>query len=132
MSRSVVRIVEDETLVAERLKETLEALGCEVLGPAPNCSAALEVLWSRKPDVAFVDTHLGEETCEVVVEECDHQGVPVVITTGLRLADLPVLCQDRNYMAKPYRDAEVEAALKLHKFGFGRLAPLQTNSIARI
>lgn len=117
MSRSVVLVLEDEALVAERLKDTLEALGCEVLGPAPTCSAALEVLWARRPDVAFVDTHLGDETCEVVVEECDHQGIPVVITTGLRLADLPVLCQDRTYMAKPYRDAEVEATLRLHLAG---------------
>ena len=130
MSRDVVLIVEDEALVAERLKDTLEELGCEVLGPAPNCSAALEVLWARKPDVAFVDTHLGEETCDVGVEECDLQGVPVVITTGLRLADLPVLCQDRNYMAKPYRDAEVEATLRLHRAGVGSAGLLQANDRA--
>jgi len=51
----------------------------------------------------------------VVVEECDYQNIPVVITTGLRLVDLPVVCQDRDYISKPYRDAELEATLRLHK-----------------
>src|SRR5437868_5017152 len=82
LAKTVALIVEDEIVIAEGLRCTLEAMGCEVLGPAPNCSAAIEVLWSRRPDVVFVDTQLGTENCEVVVEECDYQNIPVVITTG--------------------------------------------------
>jgi YesN/AraC family two-component response regulator len=59
LPRTVALIVEDEMIIAEGLKSSLEAMGCEVLGPAPNCSAAIEVLWHQMPDVAFVDTQLG-------------------------------------------------------------------------
>lgn len=110
-----VLIVEDEGLIAEDMKATLDELGCEVLGPAPNCAYALEILKARTPDLAFVDTHLGTETCEAVVRRCDELGVPVVMTTGHRLEDLPAFCRDRDYIAKPYRDAEVAAALRLYQ-----------------
>lgn len=78
---SLVLVVEDEPDHAERLTAVLIGQGHTVLGPAPDCSSALELLWRQTPDIAFVDTHLGSETCSVVLEECDRQMVPVIITT---------------------------------------------------
>ena len=57
-----ILIVEDEWLIGEDLKDRLEQLGHEVLGPALNCSAALELIFRTRPDLAVVDTHLGSET----------------------------------------------------------------------
>lgn len=82
MTGSKILIVEDEAHHGVELKRILERNGHTVLGPAPDCSSALEILWRERPDFAFVDTHLGSETCEAVLEECDQQDVPVIITTS--------------------------------------------------
>jgi DNA-binding response OmpR family regulator len=102
MPTAKVLVVEDEWLIAEDLKARLEELGLQVLGPAPDCSAALEILWSEKPDLAFIDTQLGSETCEVVLEECVHQGVPVIISTAHVAQLLPDYCKEFPLLTKPY------------------------------
>ncbi|WP_051960977.1 response regulator [Devosia riboflavina] len=99
MVPSRILVVEDNADQAKALKQALEDLGHTVLGPAPDCSSALELIWREKPDLAFVDTHLGSETCEVVLEECDQQAVPVIITSE-EDGDLPDFCSTRDRMAE--------------------------------
>ena len=99
MVPSRILIVEDNADQAKALRQALEELGHTVLGPAPDCSSALEVIWREKPDLAFVDTHLGSETCEVVLQECDQQAIPVIITLEEE-ADLPSFCSTRDQLAR--------------------------------
>lgn len=105
-----ILIVEDEFLVAEYLKDTLENLGHRVLGPAHNCAAALEVLWAERPDAAIVDTELAGQTCEVVLEECAHQSVPVVISSGHMIEMLPDYAKGFPLLPKPF-DKDAVAAI---------------------
>lgn len=100
MRSSRILIVEDNAEQARTLKEALESLGHTVLGPAPDCSSALELIWRDKPDLAFVDTHLGSDTCEAVLEECDQQAVPVVVTTQ-ETDELPLFCGLRDRLIGP-------------------------------
>jgi DNA-binding response OmpR family regulator len=95
MVPSRILVVEDNADQANLLKQALEDLGHNVLGPAPDCSSALELIWREKPDLALVDTHLGSDTCEVVLEECDQQAIPVIITLEEE-ADLPSFCSTRD------------------------------------
>lgn len=110
MAPSKILIVEDELHHGAELKRLLEGRGHTVLGPAPDCSAALELIWRERPDIAFVDTHLGSETCEAVLEECDHQDVPVIITSS-EVNNIPQFCGDRGSVAKPVNDLAVHAAI---------------------
>ncbi|WEK03652.1 MAG: response regulator [Candidatus Devosia phytovorans] len=107
---SKILIVEDDVAMASSLKALLEARGHRVIGPAMDCSSALELLWREPPDLAFVDTHLGSETCEVVLEECDQQMVPVIIaaTEG---DGLPEFCGVRRRVFKPMSDSAVDRAM---------------------
>lgn len=98
MVPSRILVVEDNADQAKALKQALEDLGHTVLGPAPDCSSALELIWREKPDLALVDTHLGSETCEVVLEECDQQAVPVIVTLG-EDGDPPHFCGSRDRLA---------------------------------
>ena len=102
MSANTVLILEDETMIAETLRQDLEGLGLRVLGPAHNCSAALELLWSQRPDLAVLDTQLGTETCEVVLDECRQQGIPVVIFSGHGSTELPAYARGLSTLSKPY------------------------------
>lgn len=98
MTPSRILVVEDNVEQATALKQALESLGHAVLGPAPDCSSALELIWREKPDLAFVDTHLGSATCEAVLEECDQQAVPVIITLAEN-AELPPFCLSRHFVS---------------------------------
>jgi DNA-binding response OmpR family regulator len=98
MASSRILVVEDNAEQGKALKAALESLGHTVLGPAPDCSSALELIWREKPDLAFIDTHLGSDTCEVVLEECDQQAVPVIITLE-EGGELPQFCGIRRQIA---------------------------------
>jgi DNA-binding response OmpR family regulator len=102
MSVKTVLILEDDLMLAESLKLDLEAIGLRVLGPAPDCSAALELLLRERPDLAILDTHLGTETCEVVIDECNAQAVPVVISSGHAADELPTFAMGLPLLGKPY------------------------------
>ena len=96
------RGLEDDAIVAENLRSDLEEIGLRVIGPAFNCSAALELLLRERPDFAILDTHLGSETCEVVLDECAAQNVPVIIASGHGPAELPTFAIGFPLLSKPY------------------------------
>jgi len=108
---SKILIVEDDAEMASALKAILEAHGHSVLGPASDCSSALELIWREPPDLAFVDTHLGSETCAVVLEECDQQMVPVIISASEN-GGLPKFCGARRSVQKPVSDQSVQQAMQ--------------------
>jgi DNA-binding response OmpR family regulator len=111
MASSRILIVEDEADHGAALKSVLERNGHIVLGLAPSCSAALEILWRERPDLAFVDTHLGAETCQAVLEECDRLDVPVIITAA-PVTGLPAFIGERGHIMKPVETATVRSALE--------------------
>jgi CheY-like chemotaxis protein len=110
MAAQKILIVEDELHHGQQLKQVLEERGYKVLGPAPDCSAALELIWRERPDIAFVDTHLGSDTCEAVLDECDLQDVPVIIASPDQ-GELPSFCGERGRVNKPVETAGVGNAL---------------------
>jgi DNA-binding LytR/AlgR family response regulator len=110
-STLTVLVVEDEWLVAEDLKGDLEGRGCTVLGPALSCKDALGIMADHSVDIAFIDTQLGDETCEAVLEECKRQGVAVFIFTGHAEHDLPEFARGYDLLLKPHNAAGVDDAL---------------------
>lgn len=111
MAATRVLVLEDEFLIAESLRGDLELLGASVMGPALTCSAALELLWRERPDLAILDTHLGSETCEVVLEECREQNIPVVIFSGHSPCELPAFAHGLPALPKPYLHDQLRKAL---------------------
>lgn len=111
MNLSKILIVEDDSSAGVALADILERNGHTVLGPAPDCSSALEILWRERPDFAFVDTHLGSETCEAVLDECDLQDVPVIITHG-PAKDVANFVIGRQGVQKPVDAAAIDGAIR--------------------
>jgi len=106
-----ILVVEDEWLIGEELKDQLEHLGHEVMGPALNCAAALELVFRTRPDLAVVDTHLGSETCEAVLDELAAQEVPVIICSGHSEQELPDFARGFPLLTKPFNSQAVQSAL---------------------
>jgi DNA-binding response OmpR family regulator len=110
MAQSRILIVEDDIAQGAALKHALEELGYSVLGPAPDCSSALELIWQEQPDLALVDTFLGADTCEVVLDECDRQQVPVLVS--MAGADpLPLFCETRTRLGQPVTVETLDRAM---------------------
>lgn len=104
-----ILIVEDESEVAAALRVSLEKLGFKVTGSAPTCSAALESMWDNRPDVALVDTHLGSETCEAVLDECRNLGIPVLVANSHGV--VPGYCAKLPLISKPLQDETLRLAI---------------------
>lgn len=77
-----VLVVEDDFLIAEDYRSTIEAYGWQVLGPAPSESAGLRLLQETKPEVALLDLMLRRGTSAPVAEALVSMGVPFVLATA--------------------------------------------------
>jgi len=97
-----VLLLEDDAMIAESLCSDLETMGLRVIGPAFNCSSALELLLGERPDFAILDTHLGSETCEAVIDECAAQHIPVIISSAHSLGNVPTFAIGFPLLRKPY------------------------------
>jgi CheY-like chemotaxis protein len=78
-----VLVVEDESLIALELCDTLTALGWVVVGPANSVAEAIGLLEVNSPvDVAVLDVNLGGVPVYPLAERLQAQGVPFVFCTG--------------------------------------------------
>jgi two-component system, response regulator PdtaR len=98
-----ILVVEDELLPAMELDDALRGAGYQVLGPAANVSAALELLQVERPDAAVLDVNLAGEWVTPVAEVLRAMFVPFILASGYGADDLhaaPVL-RDAVNVGKP-------------------------------
>lgn len=116
-----VLVVEDEAIVAANVSDRLRALGYEVVCAAATADQAVQAVLSNAPDVVLMDVTLrdrgdGIETAERIRAL---SGVPVIFTTD-RTDDLSLrrshVAGAFGYVAKPYNDRELQAAIELALF----------------
>jgi CheY-like chemotaxis protein len=116
--RRRVLIVEDERVVALNLERQLTSLGYRVVASVPSGEEALRIAASVSPDVVLMDVQLagamrGTEAGESLWTRLR---IPVVYATAY--SDERTLANARSSMAygfvvKPYRAAQIHAALRL-------------------
>jgi DNA-binding response OmpR family regulator len=97
--------VEDELLTAMELDVTLRSAGFQVLGPAANVGAALELLRAERPDAAVLDVNLAGEWVTPVAALLRSMLVPFILSRGYGAADLQdePLLRDAVNIGKPSR-----------------------------
>ncbi|MFH5926627.1 response regulator [Roseomonas xinghualingensis] len=106
-----VLVVEDETLVAMLVEDTLADAGVIVLGPVATVAESLALLEKERPDLAVLDMNLAGETSEPVAEALMRLSVPFVIASGYGAAGLPQMLASVPVLAKPYAPEDLTAAL---------------------
>jgi CheY-like chemotaxis protein len=95
-------VVEDEYLLAEDLRQSLERLGVEVLGPVPTVAQALQLLRSEEPlDGAILDVNLQGDYIFPVLDLLRERRVPFVLATGYDAWALPAAYADAPRCDKP-------------------------------
>lgn len=107
-----VLVIEDESMVVMRLEDTLAEIGCEVIGVASRFDDALEKAKSLMLDIAILDVNLNGRHTFVIADTLADRGVAFVVATGYGATSLPKSLQSVPILQKPFRQQDLERALR--------------------
>jgi len=106
-----VLIVEDEIIVSMLLEDMLEEFGCQVVGPANDVAAALELVRTAPLDAAVLDVNLNGAKSYPIADALRERGVPFAFASGYGAAGLDEGYQQTPTLAKPFRQADLKQIL---------------------
>jgi CheY-like chemotaxis protein len=106
-----VFIVEDEALILDTLQDMLEGLGCQVVESALRVDEALSKLVGLDFDVAVLDVNVAGTRIDPVADLLARRGMPFLFASGYGRGSLPAAHRERVLLTKPYRTADLQAAL---------------------
>lgn len=112
-----VLVVEDEYMVAALLEDRLQALGCDVVGPAHEIEEALEMLASERLDAAVLDVNISGQMVFPVADALAARDIPFVFATAYGARGLMSRHADRAVLDKPYHERALEHALRAALLG---------------
>jgi CheY-like chemotaxis protein len=106
-----ILLVEDALYVGEAIKNMLDSLGADVIGPAATTAEAERLLTEHAPDVALVDFHLrGGELSSDLITRLHDPGIPVIVTSGSE-ADLEPPVKTATILEKPFSELQLLTTL---------------------
>lgn len=108
-----VLVVEDEARIAMLIRDTLEDLGCQVVGIASRLEEARAKVASMEFDAALLDVNLNGEPSYPLADELASRGIPFVLATGYGASRIPPDHKDAPVLQKPFLRAELERALRV-------------------
>ena len=106
-----ILVVEDEMLVVLLIEQTLDDLGAEIVGPAANLNAALELADRACIDAAVLDINIGHANSYAVADILAERGIPFVFCSGYSKWALEERHRARPRLSKPYSSKELEDRL---------------------
>jgi PAS domain S-box-containing protein len=124
MSEADILIVEDERIVAEDIKDTLQEIGYGVCGVCASGRDALQQIAEHRPDLVLMDIVLKGELngIETAARARERNSTPVVYLSAYgddKTIERAKKTEPLGYLIKPFDDRElhsaVETALYRHK-----------------
>jgi len=97
-----VLVVEDDPFIAMELADLLLGEGCDVVGPAFNLAAALDLAAHEHLDAALLDVNLAGERVFPVADALTGSSVPFVFVTGYGQAGLSPAYAGHATIDKPF------------------------------
>lgn len=107
-----ILVVEDEMLIAAMIEETLQDLGCHVVGPVSKLDAALRLSCEEALDAAVLDVTIRGGQVYPVAEQLLARNIPFVLASGYGEWALPASLRDRPHLAKPFTPQDLEAQVR--------------------
>ena len=108
-----ILVVEDEMLIAVMIEETLQDLGCVVVGPVAKLDAALRLARDEALDGAILDVTIRGGQVYPVTEHLLARGIPFVLASGYGDWALPDTLQDQARLTKPFTIDELKSHVRL-------------------
>src|SRR5262245_17054916 len=88
-----VLIVEDESVVAEDIKEKLETLGYSIIGVTDSGREAIELAKRHSPDLVMMDIHIKTDLngveAAICIQGLFERTIPIVFVSGYSVQDFP-------------------------------------------
>lgn len=111
-------IVEDETLIAEELRERLSRLGFSVIAAVGSADEGIAIATRERPDLVLMDIRLkgkkdGVQAAQEIREQVD---VPIVYLTAYsdRLTvDRAKGTEHDGYLLKPFHRRELQSTIEV-------------------
>lgn len=110
-------------LVAMNIEDMLLELGHEVAGLAGRLGPALALAREARFDAAMLDVNLAGERSFPVADLLVERKIPFLFATGYGRPGIEERFRDRPILQKPFRTAELAAALAALDAGKGRPEP---------
>jgi DNA-binding response OmpR family regulator len=107
-----ILVVEDEMLIAMEIEATLEALGCEIVGPVSTLETALQLAREMTLDAAILDITIRGGKSFPVANELLNRDIPFALASGYGDWALPEAMRDRPRLTKPFTAAELEKQVR--------------------
>lgn len=118
MNKHTVLIVEDERIIAESFKLTLESNHYQVIGICKRKRQAIELVKEHYPDIVLMDINLGSSESGIEIAEAINRivNIPVIFITAY--ADTDTVSNASNsfpygYLVKPIIEKELLATVQI-------------------
>ncbi len=113
-----IGIVEDELLIAEKIKMILEEFGYSVCEPVSNYDEALEMINREKPDFMLLDINLRKEKdgIDIAQQINENYRLPFIFLTAnsdMATIERAKTVRPYAYLVKPFTKEELFAAIEI-------------------
>lgn len=113
-----IMIVEDEFIIQDELKTTLEGMGYQVIATASTAEEAIKNAEMRNPEIILMDIHLsgksdGIEAAAVIKERFS---IPIVFTTAFsnkERVERAKLTHPYGYLIKPVKERDLKITIEM-------------------
>ena len=122
-----ILVVEDEMLIAMSIEETLQGLGCVVVGPVGKLDAAMQMANDEVLDAAILDVNIRGGHIYPVAERLRARGIPFALASGYGDWALPQAFRNQPRLTKPFTAQELEAQVLSLLHGRGATEHTETS-----
>ena len=132
-----VLVVEDEPLIAEDIRETLDNIDFFVSGVAYNSDSALDQLATNTPDVVLLDVNLGSEKDGIEIAEIINEKYKIPFIYLTSYADRATIDRAKHtrpmgYVVKPFDEKDLFTTLEIAIFNFNLKQPAIEMSFEKV
>lgn len=123
-----IAVADDERDTREWYEEVLPLLGHEVLCSAANGLELVAGCASTTPDLIITDVQMPDlDGLDAVAQICAERQIPVIVVSAFHDSDLIQRANERHvsaYLVKPFKQADIEAAIAVAMSRFGEFQVL--------
>ncbi len=126
-----IGIVEDELLIAEKIKRILENMGYHTCEPAGKYNEALEMIKSEKPDLLLLDINLNDKKDGIDLAEKINElyQVPFIFLTAnsdSNTVERAKKVKPHAFLVKPFNKEELFASIEIAFNNYANAKKTQT------
>jgi len=113
-----ILIVEDESVVAWDIQETLEKLGYKVVANVTSGAEAIQIPAAIKPDLVLMDIRLEDEMDGITAagQICDRFNIPIIYLTAHadeHTWQRAINTNPYGYIVKPFQERDLQTAIEI-------------------